>query len=68
MNDVLPADEMTLLELLDRVVDKGVILQGELTVSVADIDLLYIGLQAVISSTAHLKEGGPTGPSGASSP
>ncbi|HWI65183.1 MAG TPA: gas vesicle protein [Symbiobacteriaceae bacterium] len=49
--------ETTLLELLDRVVDKGVWLRGDLTIAVAGVDLLYIGLQAVLSSVARLKEG-----------
>lgn len=57
LSDLLPEDEITLLELLDRVVDKGVYLRGDLTVTVANVDLLYIGLQAVVTSVARLKGG-----------
>jgi hypothetical protein len=57
LSELLPEDEITLLELLDRVVDKGVYLRGDLTVAVADVDLLYIGLQAVVTSVARLKGG-----------
>ena len=42
--------EMTLLELLDRLLDKGIIIHGDLMISIADIDLIYVGLRLVISS------------------
>lgn len=42
--------EVTLLELLDRVLDKGVVLTGDITLSVADVDLVYIGLRVLLSS------------------
>ena len=42
--------ELTLLELLDRVLDKGVVLSGDITLSVADVDLVYVGLRVLISS------------------
>jgi len=42
--------EVSLLELLDRVLDKGVVLTGDITLSVADVDLIYVGLRVLISS------------------
>ena len=45
-----PEEEITLLELLDRVLDKGVVLSGEITLSVADVDLVYVGLRVLLSS------------------
>ena len=45
---VAPGDRIALVELVNRVVDKGVVLHGELTISVADVDLLYIGLQVLL--------------------
>ena len=47
-----PADrrDVTLLELVDRILDKGVILSGDITLSVAGVDLVYIGLRALLSS------------------
>jgi hypothetical protein len=42
--------ELTLLELLDRVLDKGVVLCGDITLSVADVDLVYVGLRVLVSS------------------
>ena len=42
--------EVTLLELLDRVLDKGVVLTGDITLCVADVDLVYVGLRVLLSS------------------
>ena len=42
--------ELTLLELLDRVLDKGVVLSGDITLSVADVDLVFVGLRVLLSS------------------
>ena len=41
---------MTLLELLDRVLGKGVVLSGDITLSVADVDLVYVGLRVLLCS------------------
>lgn len=43
-------EEVTLLELLDRVLDKGVVLSGDITLSVADVDLVHVGLRVLLSS------------------
>jgi hypothetical protein len=42
--------EMSLLELLDRLLDKGIVIHGDLVISIADIDLIYLGLRLVIGS------------------
>ncbi len=42
--------EITLLDLLDRILDKGVILFGDVTLSVADVDLIYLGLKVLLTS------------------
>jgi len=42
--------EMTLLDLLDRLLDKGIVIHGDLMISIADIDLIYVGLRLVIGS------------------
>ena len=52
MSDRIPEDDVTLLELLDRVLDKGVVLSGDITLSVADVDLVYVGLRLLLSSSA----------------
>ncbi len=54
---------VTLLELLDRLIDCGVVLTGDLTISVADVDLITLGLNLVLASVErmeHLRtEGSP---------
>jgi gas vesicle structural protein len=42
--------DVTLLEVVDRVIDKGVVLSGDIVLSVADIDLVYVGLRLLIAS------------------
>lgn len=48
--DTLRCRQLTLLELLDRALTKGVVLHGDLTISLADVDLLYIGLRLIIAA------------------
>lgn len=47
--------DVALLELLDRVLDKGVIVSGDLVVSVADVDLIYVGLRVLLSSVETME-------------
>lgn len=57
MNDVVVASKrMTLLELLDRLLGTGVVVDGKVLLSVADIDLVYVGLRMVLSSVATLEQ------------
>jgi len=44
------AKDVTMLEILDRILDRGVVLAGDLTISVADVDLIFIGLKVLLSS------------------
>jgi len=55
-----PAEEqeVTLLELLDRVIARGVILAGDITISVADVDLIYLGLRVMLSSVDQAERSG----------
>lgn len=47
--------EMTLLELLDRLIDKGIVIHGDIIISIADIDLIYLGLRLVIGSVDTIR-------------
>ena len=49
-------DQVTLLELVDRVLNTGVVLTGDITLAVADVDLVYVGLRVLLSSVATLDE------------
>ena len=44
------SERVSICEVLDRVLNKGVVVAGEVTISVADVDLIYLGLQLVLTS------------------
>jgi len=50
------AEHISLCETLDRVLNKGVVVAGEAVISVADIDLIYLGLQLVLTSVETANE------------
>jgi hypothetical protein len=43
-------EHLSLCEALDRILTKGAVLSGEVLISVAEVDLLYLGLQVVLTS------------------
>jgi hypothetical protein len=45
-----PSDEMTLLDILDHVLNQGVVLRGNIIISLAGIDLVYLGLDVILTS------------------
>lgn len=57
MNETMARiQEVTLLDLLDRVIEQGVILAGDVTLSVADVDLIYLGLRLLMAPAERLPE------------
>jgi len=70
-----PSQSLSLCEALDRVLHKGVALRGDIVLSVADVDLVYLGLQLILCSTDTARRAGlvlpgplkpPTGAAGGS--
>lgn len=53
-----PVDEieLSLLETLDHVLNRGLVIAGEITISVADIDLIFLGLNVLLSSVETANE------------
>jgi hypothetical protein len=53
--DEWESSDISLLETLDHVLNRGLVIAGEITISVADIDLIFVGLNVLVSSveTAH---------------
>lgn len=49
---------VALVELVNRVLDRGVVVSGDVTISVADIDLLYLGVRLLLTSVDSLAERG----------
>ena len=55
-DSTLPQREVTLLEVLERVLNKGVVIVGDLTISVAGVDLIYLGLRLLLSSVETMEQ------------
>jgi hypothetical protein len=43
-------DEASLLDILDHVLNAGVVIHGSLVISLAGVDLVYVGLNVVLTS------------------
>ena len=43
-------EEVSLLEILDHVLNSGVVIHGSLVISLAGVDLVYLGLNVVLTS------------------
>ncbi len=50
----LPTERIALVDLLDRVLAGGVVVNGEITLSIADVDLVVISLRALLTSVSAL--------------
>jgi hypothetical protein len=47
--------DVSLLDLVDRLLAGGVVIGGEITLAVADVDLVYVGLRALIGSVETIE-------------
>ena len=54
----LPARQLSLFDLLDRILDKGVVISGDITVAFAGVDLLSLKVNLVIASLETAKRYG----------
>lgn len=53
--DIQKERKVTLVEVLDRVLDKGAVVSGDIVISIADVDLIYIGLKVLVSSVETME-------------
>jgi predicted metal-dependent TIM-barrel fold hydrolase len=53
-----PETDNTVLELLDRVLNAGVVVVGDIAITVADIELVYLRLQLMLSSAETARQAG----------
>jgi hypothetical protein len=44
--------DVALVDLVDRLLGGGVVIAGEITLAVADVDLVHVSLRALVSSVA----------------
>ena len=49
-------EQVSLCEALDRLLNKGAVVVADVTVSVANIDLIYLSLQALVASVETGKQ------------
>ncbi len=63
-NALLQPGRATLLDLLDRLLETGVAVDGEIDLSVADINLVHLGLKLVLASSATLEQSSHGGAAG----
>ncbi len=61
MASPVDTERVSLCEALDRVLNKGAVIAGEAVISVAGIDLIYLGLQVLVSSVETLRAAEPDG-------
>lgn len=48
-------NDLSVLEALDHLLDRGVVIAGEATISIAGVDLLYLGLNVVLANVDSIQ-------------
>jgi Gas vesicle protein len=56
MRHTVVEQDVALVDLVDRLLGGGVVIAGDITLAVADVDLVYVGLRALVSSVATAQE------------
>jgi gas vesicle structural protein len=59
---VLEPPEASLLDLLDRLLEKGVMANGDVTLGVAGVDLIYLRLATVLCAADRIFGNDPAAP------
>jgi len=54
--DILEKSDLSLLETLDHVLGRGLVISGDITISVANVDLIYLGLNILVGSVETIRE------------
>ncbi|MET7298849.1 gas vesicle protein [Embleya sp. NPDC005575] len=57
----LDGRQIALVDLLDRVLAGGVVVSGEITLCIADVDLVRISLRALVASVSTVAQGAGQG-------
>ena len=53
---VIQGERLALVDLLDRVLGGGVVIVGDITLSIAEVDLVRVSLRALVTSISGLME------------
>lgn len=54
--EALENKDITLIDILDVILDKGVAIKGDLMISIAGVDLVYLDLRILIASVETLMQ------------
>jgi hypothetical protein len=54
INDIIERADSSLLEIIDHVLNRGVMIQGEVILGVAGVDLVYLRLNALLCASDRL--------------
>ena len=54
--EVYGPEQLVLSDLVNRVLDKGVVISSQITISIADVDLIHVDLRLLISAVAALED------------
>jgi len=49
-------DNVTLVDALDKVLEMGAVINGEIVIRVADVDLVFLGLRLILTSISKAEE------------
>lgn len=52
----LKSERVTLIDALDKVLEKGAVINGDVAIRVADVDLIYVGLRVLVTSISKAEE------------
>jgi hypothetical protein len=56
LSPVVADQRVALVDLLDRVLGGGVVITGDITLSIAEVDLVTVSLRALVTSVSALME------------
>jgi hypothetical protein len=59
VGDIANSKQVTLLEVVEKLLDKGVVISGDLILSCGNVDLVYLSLKLVLTSVQTMLEEKP---------
>lgn len=57
MGEITDSKQVKLLEVVEKLLDKGVVISGDLILSCANVDLVYLDLKLVLTSVQSIMDG-----------
>ncbi|MDR3587846.1 MAG: gas vesicle protein [Desulfosporosinus sp.] len=57
MGNISKSKQVTLLAVVEKLLDKGVVISGDLILSCGNVDLVYLNLKVVLTSVQTMLEG-----------